>query len=129
MVKKNDNNFLNDMSKFASDAFSSAAHFKREASEYIRNVVDSLVKKMNFATKDEMHLIEKVVTQAKQDVADIKKMMGLHSTSTTKSAPKKTKVSKSKTPPLDVKKSTLKEEKTIKSPRKTKPASKKKSSK
>ncbi|ETO22023.1 putative histone H1/H5 family protein, HCT subfamily [Reticulomyxa filosa] len=72
-----DNKFFDDISKIASSAFATAANIKREISSYVKDHVEALVKKMNFVTKDEFDVLRKITSKAKQDLIEIKKVLGI----------------------------------------------------
>ncbi len=69
-------NFFNDLGKFASAAFESAASIKRDIGEQIAHTVETIIKRMNFATRDEVESVNKIAKQAKKDLAEIKKLLG-----------------------------------------------------
>jgi len=72
-----DNKFFDDISKIASSAFATAANIKREIGSYVKDHVEALVKKMNFVTKDEFDVLRKITSKAKQDLIEIKKVLGI----------------------------------------------------
>ncbi|MBA8666681.1 accessory factor UbiK family protein [Holosporaceae bacterium 'Namur'] len=70
---KKDNKFFEDFSKLASSAFASAATMRRELSDYMRQYVESFVKKMDFVTKDELEVVKKIALQTDKELQQLKK--------------------------------------------------------
>ncbi|AIF80881.1 hypothetical protein I862_01590 [endosymbiont of Acanthamoeba sp. UWC8] len=87
---KKDNKFFEDFSKLASSAFASAATMRRELSDYVRQYVESFVKKMDFVTKDELEVVKKIALQTDKELQQLKKHMNIEEAK----APKKQEKSK-----------------------------------
>lgn len=55
-----DNKIMDDLAKLAGSAFAGAVNMKNDLSEYIKNQVESCLKKMNFITREEFEVVEKM---------------------------------------------------------------------
>jgi BMFP domain-containing protein YqiC len=72
---KKDNKILSDLGRIATSALATASSIQREVAEYTRQSFESLAKRMNFVTKDEVDVLKKIITQLKKDVQELKKVV------------------------------------------------------
>lgn len=98
-MEKDNNKILQDLSRLANSALSTALQAKNDMANMIRHHVESFIKKMNFITKREHDVMKKMVTQNSLDIKTLQQKMGMKASSgraaTTASRMKSTAFSKS----------------------------------
>ena len=86
-MEKDNNKILQDLSRLANSALSTALQAKNDMAKTIRHHVETFIKKMNFITKREHDVVKKMVTQQSLDIKTLQQKVGMKSAAKRATAP------------------------------------------
>lgn len=95
-MKKN-NSIFKDIKKMAGSLFSSAIDVKNDLSEYVKEHVETFISGMNFATREELDVLKKMLIETNKELETLKLNLN-PKTETTTNTPIKNKTTPKKQP-------------------------------